>query len=106
MKCVSGILQGDKTKLQIVTKRCSICAIHETTRFLCNKGTTVPDMTTVEALAKAPASAEKAAIQTAADDFVTALDAAITAGKLDDDSGIQMRSEFVDYLEDLAINLS
>jgi hypothetical protein len=64
------------------------------------------DMTVVDALKHAPASASKTAIDAAADDFVTALSDALAAEVLSGHQHAQIRSEFIDFLERVGSELS
>lgn len=63
------------------------------------------DMTTTEALAQVPASTTKTAILAAADAYLSALDDAETAGAIGETALIQIKSEFVDHLETVGVNV-
>jgi len=63
-------------------------------------------MTIPEALAQAPASASKTALEAAATAFEAAINNAKTAGHIGSKEHATLRDDFVDYLENLAINLS
>lgn len=63
-------------------------------------------MSVSDALALAPASSSKTAIDAAADTFVAELDNAVTATHLDSNPRDQLKSQFIDMLEELAPNLS
>ncbi|MCP4783359.1 MAG: hypothetical protein GY903_01125 [Fuerstiella sp.] len=64
------------------------------------------DMSSTDAFATAPASADKTAILAAFDTLSTALDTANTNGTLDAAGLVQCKKELIDWLEDLGPNMN
>lgn len=63
------------------------------------------DMTSTEALAHAPASADKTSIKSAFDTLYTAIGTAVTNGRISANAGVQLKSELIDWLERTGSNL-